>query len=105
MTKRRRLRPRLHPALTPASARVLRWMIEEKEQLVVEGLDVWVGCHRTNHRVVKTLLEQAIIKRDSTSGMSAVYYCVTPDAQKCLDDPDYETRWTEHLRTGKSVHR
>ena len=93
---------RLNPALTPACAKVLRLMVENDEELAVEGMQCWVGSHRTSRVVVKRLLEECLIAPD---GRESIYYHPTPDAKHVLDDPDYETRWREHLRTGKPVYR
>lgn len=96
---------KLSPYLTPAGARVLRWMIDEGEELVVEGVSAYVGLHRTSSRVAIKLLEWCLIRRVEMNGVSATYYKVTSDAAQCLANPDYEPRWAEALRTGKSVYR
>lgn len=96
---------RLNRVLTPARARVLRWMIDEEEELVVEGICAYVGLHRTHPSVALQLLRHCLIKDSQFHGMGAHYYEATQEAQRVLDDPNYECMIDEALRTGKDVCR
>lgn len=96
---------RLNSVLTPAAARVLKWMLDEEEELVVEGIQAWVGKHRTHPILARRLLRHCLITDADFHGTKARYYIPTPDAQRVLDDPDYEPAIDEALRTGKQVFR
>lgn len=95
---------KLNTALTPASARVLRQMIDEDEELVTEGIAAYVGSTRTSVHVVYHLLRECLLRDVSDEG-GMKRYVVHDEAAKVLSDPAYETRWREHLRTGKPVTR
>lgn len=97
--------PKLHPILTPASARVLRWMIDEGEELVCEGIEAWVGQHRTHPRIADRLLEWCLLRDVTDDGGKLRRYAAHDECRLVLADPNYETRWQEHLRTGKPVTR
>jgi hypothetical protein len=97
--------PARSPYLTAASERVLRSMVEDGDDLVVEGFAVWVGARRTSRSVVVALEKNGLIKRLSMPGTAGEYFTVTPDAKPILADPLYEPRWAEFLRTGQPVAR
>ncbi len=94
---------KLNPVLTAASARVLRWMIDEDEELVVEGICAYVGLHRTHPKIALGLLRHCLIKDSQFHGVGAHYYEVTSEAERVLDDPEYEGMIDEAIRTGKNV--
>lgn len=94
----------LNPALTPASARVLRQMLDEDEELVNEGLTAYVGSNRTSVAVIYHLLREVLI-RDVSDQNGMKRYVAQDEVRQTLDDPTYETRWREHLRTGKPIFR
>ncbi len=95
----------LNPALTPASARALRQMIEEDEELVTEGIIAYVGATRYSLRTVYHLLREVLLKDVSSTNDAMKRYVPNQDAKPALDDPTYETRWRESQRTGKPVYR
>lgn len=99
------MKAKLNPALTKSSARVIRLMIEDGEDLVTEGIVAYVGCTRTSIPTVYHLLRECLIRDVSDQNSKLRRYELSDDAERALGDPAYQTRWREHLRTGKSVTR
>lgn len=99
------MKPALNPALTPASARMLRQMIEEDEEVVTEGIIAYVGSTQYSVATVYKLLREVLIKDVSSTNDAMKRYIPNQDAQSALEDPAYETRWREHERTGKPIYR
>lgn len=95
----------LNPALTPASAKALRQMIDDDEELVTEGIVAYVGSTRYSIATVYKLLREVLISDVSSTNDAMRRYIPNQDAKPTLDDPAYETRWREHQRTGKPIHR
>jgi hypothetical protein len=95
--------PKLNPAITHACAICLRLMVDNDYEMAVDGLEVWVGSHRTNRAVFNRLMEECLITK---SAYGDIYWqAKTSECQRVLSDPNYETMWREHRRTGKPVHR
>lgn len=99
------MKPLLNPALTPAAARALRQMIAEDEELVTEGIIAYVGSTRYSIGTVKKLLREVLVKDVSSVNDAMKRYLPNQDAQPTLDDPAYETRWRESMRTGQPIYR
>lgn len=93
----------LNPALTPACAEILRLMLADGEELVVDGIEVWVGTRRTSRSVFTKLVSECLIAQD---GQDSIYWhAKEEECRRVLDDPNYETMWREAQRTGRPTIR
>lgn len=99
------MKARLNPVLTPAGASILRQMIDDDEEIVSEGIVAYIDARRISVRTIYRLLRHCLIRDISEPGAAMIRYIHTPDAQRVLDDPQYEPAIDEAMRTGKPVFR
>lgn len=101
-------KPKRHPLLTPGMARVLADLraldkVGDIAEIVCDGLECWVGLRRTSWGTVGRLLQLCLLAEDDGGG--AYHYTPHDEAYKMLDDPTYEPRIVEAIRTGRPVLR
>lgn len=84
---------------------MLRQMIDEDEELVTEGIIAYVDSTRYSIATVYHLLREVLLRDVSSTNDALKRYIPNQDAQPALDNPAYETRWRESLRTGQPVYR
>ncbi len=93
------------PFLTAASEKVLRLMVEAQDtmdgELVCDGLEVWVGMHRTNRAVLNSLLLNCLIRGPETNGGTEIYRACE-ESRAILENPSYQPMIRQHLSSHAS---
>jgi len=67
-------------------------MLDEEEEMVVEGREVWVGDEQTNTKVLYGLLKLCFISEDSFSSEKVQHYNINNSGENFLTGkrPIYE---------------
>jgi len=96
-----------NPLLSERMEAVLRMMLDNEEELVVEGREAWVGDVRTSNFIVKRLLWLCAVKDVSSNQHTSFrQYEINEDGRGLLKSHTYVPRIVKALTVslGKSAH-
>lgn len=93
-----------NPHLTPAAEKILKFLETEEGEgdLVVEGIEAWIGFERTSVAAVNRLLRLCLLHDDSKDGAmgecKARYYSINEEGRRVLRDANYVPMIVKHLK-------
>ena len=90
--------------LTVAMEKLLRQMIDEEDELAMDGIQVFVGATRYSRATVNKLVELCLITPDD-GRITSTYWHLTPCGRNIIKDSNYEPAIVTSMRTGKPVFR
>ena len=91
--------------VTPRCREMLEFLVrppeDEDGELVRSGGEWWFGLEQTTWRVVKPAIVAGILRLVLEVGPDYEVYGPTPEVERVLADPEYETMLERALRTGE----